>query len=232
MRIITWNCCVGDFRTKIAKISEFEPDLLAVQEMEDIDQILWFPGSSQPTFRHRSTDPSTNRGVGVLSFKNAIITPVDDSDPMAFRRFDVTVGSHNFQIVSVWTADAKPHKAAYKQAHEGIARHRAWIRQKPTVILGDFNHSASFDGRAWRSLMDLIEPLELKSAYHEFFGEDFGSETRFTHYHGGKQTSTFHIDYCFIPKDWVSRLRSVQVGSYEDWRPFSDHVPLIVDLED
>lgn len=42
----------------------------------------------------------------------------------------------------------------------------------------------------------------------------------------------FHIDYCFVPKQWMDRLDSVQVGSFDGWiaSGFSDHAPLIIDV--
>jgi hypothetical protein len=44
---------------------------------------------------------------------------------------------------------------------------------------------------------------------------------------------TYHIDYVFVPRTSLGRLRSVTIGSRGDWiaTGLSDHVPVIVDLE-
>lgn len=117
------------------------------------------------------------------------------------------------------------------QAIEGVLEHGNWIGQAPTVIMGDFNDNASYKSGHWRQLLDLLRPLGLVSAYHEYFREPCGSESRPTHFFTGKETSPFHLDYCFVPQDWAPRIRIVEVGTYSAWHSVSDHAPLIVDLD-
>ena len=76
-----------------------------------------------------------------------------------------------------------------------------------------------------------MKPFGLVSAYHHFYGEDFGKETRPTYYHRAKKDSKFHVDYCFFPEAWVDNLVSVELGDFDTWCEFSDHVPLVVDFE-
>jgi endonuclease/exonuclease/phosphatase family metal-dependent hydrolase len=110
--------------------------------------------------------------------------------------------------------------------------HEDWIRERPTVLLGDLNDNASFRGTRWSDLMTLLEPLGLVSAYHVFFKEAAGSETRATHFYRGDETRPFHLDYCFLPSEWLPRLKAVRVGAFSPERKkVSDHVPLIVDLD-
>ena len=78
--------------------------------------------------------------------------------------------------------------------------------------------------------MDLMSARGLVSAYHEFFGEAQGRETRPTCYLLWKKARPYHLDYCFVPKAWARRIRRVEVGSYEDWARHSDHRPLVVEL--
>jgi endonuclease/exonuclease/phosphatase family metal-dependent hydrolase len=96
--------------------------------------------------------------------------------------------------------------------------------------LGDFNDNASYRSGNWQALLDLLQPLGLASAYHEHFHEPFGAETRPTYFHQRKQTSLFHLDYCFLPQTWARQITKVEVGTYDEWHPLSDHAPLIVDL--
>jgi exonuclease III len=41
---------------------------------------------------------------------------------------------------------------------------------------------------------------------------------------------TFHLDYIFIPREWASRLKTVEVGKCETWLKLSDHCPVVVDV--
>ena len=78
----------------------------------------------------------------------------------------------------------------------------------------------------------MLSKLGLVSAYHHFFGEEQGSETRPTFYLLWKENRPFHIDYCFIPEAWTADIRSVSVGTYADWFASSDHRPLVVELNE
>jgi len=93
-----------------------------------------------------------------------------------------------------------------------------WDQQHPAAL----NHSA---------LVERLRILDLASAYHAFFAEKQGAETRPTYYHWRKQTFRHHIDYCFLPNEWTSGVRSVEVGVAEEWLGDSDHCPLIVDID-
>jgi len=82
-----------------------------------------------------------------------------------------------------------------------------------------------------KTLLEITDALGLVSAYHNFFHEDFGKETRPTYFHQGKKENPFHLDYCFLPKEWIPMIDRVEVGKYSEWGQISDHVPLIVDLK-
>ena len=232
MRLMTWNCRIGGFHNKAKHIAPFRPDVLAVQEVEPLDSVLLFAGDCQPTCRDRVGDPAyPRRAIGVFSYTDTQIEPMDAGEPLyGFRRYRAQRGGLTFQVAAVWTAATEVRARNYRQAHDGITQHVEWIQQHPTVILGDFNDNMSFRTPHWRQLLDLMRPLGLKSAYHEHFGEDFGAETRPTHFHHGSQQSPFHIDYCFVPAAWIPHVRTVEVGSYDDWHAVSDHAPLIVDV--
>ena len=165
----------------------------------------------------------------MFSYTETKLRAVDAADRMYFfRRYEARRGDLEFQVVAVWPYATKSVKTSYRQAHDGLERHADWIRQRPTVILGDFNASKTYKGRNWTDLAALMESVNLVSAYHRKFGESFGSETRPTHFKGGKG---FHLDYCFLPEAWAQCISKVDVGVHSEWEKFSDHVPLTVDLD-
>lgn len=232
MRIVTWNCRIGGFRDKAKYIAPLRPDVLAVQEVSHRDEVLFFAGESQPTFRDRRAVPGLSRGVGVYSYTETKLTPVESGEPLyGFHLYEAERGDLRFQVAAVWTSYTKAKETRYMQAHDGVRRYADWIGNKPTVILGDFNSNGSFASGNWWRLLDLMQPFGLVSAYHECFSEPFGEETQPTHFFRGKEEATFHLDYVFLPETWAQRITSVEVGSYEDWHTVSDHVPLIVDLD-
>lgn len=233
MRLITWNCRVGGFRKKAKHIAPFRPDVLAVQEVEPLDDVLLFAGDDQPTFRDRIGDPAfPKRAIGMFSYTDVELAPVDGAPcQYCFRRYRARHGEVLFQVVGVWTWATKFRETSYRQVIDGVREHGMWISQAPTVILGDFNDNGSYRSGHWAELLALLQPLGLVSAYHEHFQEPFGAESRPTHYFKGNQNAPSHLDYCLVPKAWAGRIRTVSVGAYDDWHAVSDHVPLIVDLD-
>ena len=57
-----------------------------------------------------------------------------------------------------------------------------------------------------------------------------GQDVDPTHYFLRKRERPFHLDCMLIPESWTSRLRSVEVENFEDWRD-NDHRPVVVALD-
>jgi endonuclease/exonuclease/phosphatase family metal-dependent hydrolase len=204
-----------------------------VQECEPLEEELLLDGEAQPTYRDRpSRTECPGRGIAVLSYTNIRLSRVrGDSEIFGFQRYEASYPAFQFNVVAVWTGETEEKASSYRQVQAGLGRFAQWSRERPTVLLGDFNSNASFRSRVWPDMVPLIEALGLVSAYHQHFSEPFGGELRPTHFFRGNASAPFHIDYCFIPGQWASRIRAVQVGEYETWRAASDHMPLIVDLD-
>lgn len=228
MRLMTWNCRRG-FPRKAEAVAPLRPDVLVSQEVGRLDQVLVFDGTDQPTFIHRiSRTPEGQTAIAVFSYTDTKLESVDHADPMyPFQRFRAERDGLSFQVVAVWTETPD-----YKQAIEGARRFREWIQQAPTVIMGDFNDSAAYRTTNWPELMEAMSPLGVASAYHAFTGEHFGRASKPTYFHHGRADAfSSHIDYCFIPLDWVPRVTAVTVGDHDEWGRLSDHMPLVVDLD-
>jgi len=71
----------------------------------------------------------------------------------------------------------------------------------------------------------------IQSTYHVKFDLKHGRESHPTFYIYRHRDKPYHIDYCFASNDLLTKMRSVEVGNFDDWIAYSDHVPLIVDFE-
>jgi exodeoxyribonuclease-3 len=107
------------------------------------------------------------------------------------------------------------------------------------VIAGDLNNNVTWDkpGRVdnFTSTVAAAQRAGLVSAYHTVSNIEFGAEPRPTLYWQTRKQDgrTYHIDFCFIPREWASNVTSVAVGEFDKWvgSGLSDHVPLTVELD-
>jgi len=142
-------------------------------------------------------------------------------------------GPANFVLVAIWAwhATSRGYAGYVEQLCDAFRKHPGWFDRGPVIVAGDFNSNTKFDrhisGDNHSSLVSMLEERGVTSAYHHFYGEHQGSETKPTFFHRWDKQKPFHLDYIFIPHEWRSRLNSMEVGQGEEWIGHSDHCPLI-----
>ena len=242
MRIVVWNC-----RMALAKkrdlLYQLRPDIAVIPECSRASMNL----CREDGFDTRWWGGNKHKGLGVLAAKpyslDAACRPGRSPRPSQPRqRWIAPVhvrGPLDFLLLSVWACPvgtSREHNYV-GQTYDAIVRHPRWFGETlPTVICGDFNSNPIFDpGRKKKThsaVVRLLADRGLASAYHEFFSEPQGAESRPTYYFWHRRERSFHIDYIFLPRTWMNRVRDFEVGSYSQWRPASDHVPIVVEIAD
>ena len=227
MRIVTWNCN-RQLGRKLQPLLDLAPDIAVVQECEKSLQV-------PDGFTYKWTGVFPNMGLGVLARDPQMRTLAYDEDWTFF--LPVELPSLRVNLLATWAFN---HRA--KSLGDGrigtclpvIDSMAGWLAQPRSIMAGDFNHHPRWDaprGRNnFRNVCSSLSSLGLKSAYHTATGEAHGAELQSTHYLYRKPERPYHIDYCFVHSG--SRLCQAQVGAFEEWRRVSDHVPVIVDVED
>ncbi len=84
--------------------------------------------------------------------------------------------------------------------------------------MGDLNTNLFWDshhpkGENHTALIELMQELGLVSAYHQFFGEAQGAETRPTCYLLWKRERPYHLDYCFVPNTGANSFANLVAGT-------------------
>ena len=123
-----------------------------------------------------------------------------------------------------------------RAASTAIDMYASTFASHPVVMLGDFNSNAIWDTHHpsdlnHSSMVQRLKAHGLVSAYHHFRSEPQGQETEPTFYLHWNEAKPYHIDYCFLPVQWLAGLRHVEIGSYAAWREYSDHRPLLVEVQ-
>lgn len=231
MKIVTWNC-PNNFAKKAHLIYEMRPDIAIIQECAKRDaavldsegySALWFGSNEKKGLAVFAASPWTIQEIAPP--ENTWVVPIMVSGPT------------NFVLLAIWAwhSTSRPYAGYVEQIYGAFSNHPEWFNRGPVVAAGDFNSSAEFDkhisGDNHSSIVSLLEKRGLISAYHHFYGEQQGDETKHTFHHLWNKEKPFHIDYIFIPDDWCGRLNSMQVGAVEEWIGHSDHCPLVAEFD-
>jgi endonuclease/exonuclease/phosphatase family metal-dependent hydrolase len=144
-------------------------------------------------------------------------------------------GPLSFVLFAVWTQRQERATRAVRAACMAIDLYASTFREKRVVMLGDFNSNAIWDHRHpsthnHSSMVARLEGYGLVSAYHYNKGEIHGKESEPTFFLHWKENAAYHIDCCFLPRDWAHRIQRVEIGSFAEWKEHSDHRPLVVEL--
>ncbi|MBK1826885.1 endonuclease/exonuclease/phosphatase family protein [Haloferula rosea] len=212
----------GSRSRKLPQLAALQSTVLALQEIgkpeEPVQSEIW-------------TGEKDNQGVSVKAAEG-IEVRLDETYSPDFPDTLPTVLNEKFQVLAIWS---KPRKTYVQNVLSILDQFEEFIHRRPTVVLGDFNANPTFDaGNAKHSKFHHIEErmnaVGLISAYHQYFGEPFGAESRASIYWMWKENKPFHIDYVFVPKTWSHHITRVDVGDYNSWKSLSDHRPLSVEL--
>jgi hypothetical protein len=230
LRIVTWNCNMK-FRAKIAQLTALQPSIAVLQECESPS--LWGDTGATNWLWHGD---NPNKGLAILSFGEWRLEAVPQLDPTIQLVLPAQVaGPLEFNILGVWTKNSTIRGQSYiGQINKAAQVYRGWLSSEPSVVAGDWNSDAVFrklPGRASHAdVVQMLTAMGLVSTYHAYHRCDYGYEQHVTWYMNKATKVTYHLDYCFVPATWTSRIRKVSVGDFPEWRPYSDHVPIVVEI--
>lgn len=221
---------------KYRQLLSLKPDIAIVPECAEPSAVRSKASEFTPTSAVWVGE-NANKGLAVFSFSGLKLRRSESYAP-EFRWIapvEVT-GGHDFNLLAVWAFFATRRPRGYRGVVlEALEHYKHFLKSKRSVLAGDLNNNVIWDrpGRGYNhSIASQVMRSEfaLESAYHAFHSEAEGRETFPTLYWLWRKENPYHIDYCYVPSSWLRRLTDVQVGSYEDWKSYSDHVPVVVDL--
>ena len=226
MRVITWNCNLK-FKEKFELIDSYDPDICFIQECEKLKSDFF------PNYKYFWTGKNENKGLGVLTKKNDFL--VDETHNKDLINF-LPIKSDNLKLLGVWSFNHRASKFGSKVSGntiDAIKFYKDWFgNNEKCVVAGDFNNSVIWDKKSndnnFSNINDRFVDLGFVSNYHKLKGEDFGKESSATFFHTKKESKKYHIDYIYSKNLVPFELK---VGSYSDWISYSDHSPLIAELD-
>lgn len=222
------------FRKKADAILVHQPDILIVPECEHPDKLKFNPQTPKPNdILWFGSNP--NKGLGIFSYSEFRFKLIDTYNP-EFRIIApilVTGRGLSFKLIAIWANNPSDPDGNYiTQIWKALHCYHQLLTDRQTILIGDFNSNTIWD-RPKRegnhsTVVKLLEEKGIHSAYHKYFKQTQGEEKHPTLYMYKRKDKPYHIDYCFVSKEIANNLQSVEVGEYDFWMRYSDHVPIIV----
>lgn len=235
MKVVAWNAGMA-FRKKIDEILPLKANILVISECEKPEkwgQIIDEKGIHK--FLWEGDNP--NKGIGIITFdaNYQIEThPAYDKSYRYIVPYKVSVGKLEFILFAVWSQKGEKRYDSYiGQIYLALEKYASLLKE-PCIIVGDWNSNKLFDHvkrvKTHSEVVEFLEGFGIKSAYHHFSKKEHGDELKATHYFRKEKARSFHIDYLFASEIFLNELQSIEIGSYEEWIEFSDHMPIIAEF--
>jgi endonuclease/exonuclease/phosphatase family metal-dependent hydrolase len=210
-------------------MSARKPDVVFLQECR--------PSAELPLYGEFTTltvNPRKAIALGSLDSRVRVV-PLEPREGKGLAMIAAAVtGRLSFTVLGIWSQH-EPGVGYVDDVLRSLDAYDDIVRGGPTVVMGDLNSGPKMtDSRlvtsTHRRLLDAFHARNMVSAYHAYYRIDHGQERHHTYRHTRRASEPWHLDFCFVPKQWAKDVTSVEVLDTEAWRAESDHHPLVVDL--
>jgi exodeoxyribonuclease III len=237
MKIITWNCNMA-FRKKADLILAYKPDIVIIQECEHPDKLKFSSTTKKPT-DILWFGANQNKGLGIFSYSDFKFKLLKTHNPDLKTIVPIAVKGKQYKFIlyGVWANNPDDPDGQYvEQTWKAIHHYNKQLKRKNTMLAGDFNSNTIWNRkRRAGNHSDVVKHLEqtgIHSAYHWHHKQIQGKEEHPTFYLYRHLNKPYHLDYCFLSEDMANNIQSVEIGDFDFWTKYSDHVPVIVTIND
>jgi exonuclease III len=226
------------YRKKAAFVLTQEPDILIVSECEHPDKLKFSSNIPIPTdiLWHGTNQ---HKGLGVFSYGKHKFKLLDGYNPdlKTILPIVVTGGSFDFILFAIWAYNPQDRDYNYiGQVWKAIHYYENILKGEKIILAGDFNSNVIWDKLKRKTnhsmVVEKLMSLNIFSTYHTHLNQVQGMETHPTFFLYRHKDKPYHIDYCFVSTDLITKLENVEIGTYEQWTQFSDHKPLMVTFKE
>lgn len=222
------------FRKKADYILSYKPDILIVPECEHPDKLKFESDTPKPN-EILWYGENKNKGLGIFSYSDFKIKLLKTYNPELkfIIPIGVTGGEYHFTLYAIWANNTADSDGQYiEQVWKAIHHYKNHLKNKSVMLIGDFNSNTIWDKKHrsgnHSNVVNFLEGMRIYSTYHLHNKKIQGKELHPTLYMYRHLDRPYHIDYCFVSEDLTKQIKSVEIGEFQSWVKYSDHVPLIV----
>jgi exonuclease III len=241
MKLVSWNCKVGFNEQKVKYIKKYDADLYIIQECIEKDFININKYFKNNSFFCDNID--SKYGVGLFSDKFEFnILPEHNVSFRYIVPYKIFSNDYEFILFSIWTKDKNENNKKIEYTEQtwkaiNFDGYKKYLSSS-IILVGDFNSNNFWENNYIKNKVhshnDIIEKLHeynIESVYHKYHNCANGNEKDPTLLWQMDINKRFHIDYCFISKNY--KIKSINICSLKDWEKnkLSDHCPLIIEIE-
>lgn len=223
------------FRKKWTLLSDSSVDIIIIQEAEHKEKL------EQALIDFSYTDifwlgDNRHKGVAVITRNQYTIKLCSTYNADFKYIIPLTLEHKNsdkeINLFVIWAMPNKEHRSkSYVGQVWGAINYYEKYFDAASILIGDFNSNVFWDNERkynHTSVVNFLQEKEIVSLYHLQNNEQHGGEKEATFYFYKKKEKPYHLDYCFLSKHLISENTTMEIGKFEDWIKFSDHMPLVV----
>ena len=184
-----------------------------------------------------------NKGIGIFVKNNNSIELLNWSDKNTNYQNETLESflpckiNNKFILLGVWTKKANSEVFGYiGQLWKYLQLHKVKFINEKVIISGDLNSNVKWDkwDRWWNhtDVVNELEEININSLYHYLNKEEQGKEKIPTFYLQRKLEKPYHIDYTFLSSNLITEETSLTIEDKDIWLTHSDHMPIIININD
>jgi len=221
------------FRKKGDPVLAYKPDLLVVSECEQPEK-LNIDANIPNCSSHFWLGDNPHKGVGIFTFSDQVLTLQPEYNPEFKYVIPLCVkGKTELLLFAIWTMSHPIRAKSYVGQIWGALQYYEKLINEDSFFIGDFNSNLIWDherkGGNHSHVVDFLSERNIVSLYHTIRNEKQGEEKEPTLYLLKKKYKSYHMDYCFLSKNKIQKETKIEIGKYEDWIKYSDHMPMIME---
>jgi len=228
MNVLSWNCNMS-FSTKYHLIEQYEADIIIIQECEKLP--IDFIAGKQLYWMGRNEA----KGLAVI-VKGDSSRPLDNinSNLIYFLPIQTQYGLS----IGTWAFNRRAKKFGPICSGNFVDALEFYLSSissnSQAIIAGDFNNGPRWDLKYFhknnfRHINSELNKKEYTSVYHFITNEGLGAENTCTFFHQRNKKKGFFIDYIYSKG---FETVNCEVGTFDNWNIYSDHVPVIAEFRD